>query len=139
MGSGSYSWSEAELRMGPLWDRMTHPFTRTPPGIASAPAAFSSAAVGPSHASAALVISRGVLRHDGAWLFGASTPPGLPSGVLFRTAPQHKLPPRPWQRRSTAAAAAAVEAGGSPARSGPSGGERNTEVERRARLDYGLA
>jgi hypothetical protein len=31
---------------------MTHPFTLTPPGIASAPAAFSSAAVGPSHDAA---------------------------------------------------------------------------------------
>jgi len=49
---GSYRWREAALRMGPLWDWMTHPFTLTPPGIASAPAAFSSAAVGPSHAAA---------------------------------------------------------------------------------------
>ena len=38
--------------MGPLWDWMTHPFTRTPPGIAAAPADLSSAAVGPSHAAA---------------------------------------------------------------------------------------
>lgn len=126
MGSGSYSWSEAELRMGPLWDRMTHPFTRTPPGIASAPAAFSSAAVGPSHASAALVISRGVLRHDGAWLFGASTPPSLPSGVLFRTAPQHKLPPP--------AVAAQIDGGGGGG--GGGGGIAGEERSERRRAQH---
>lgn len=51
-GGGSYRCREAALRIGPLWDWMTHPFTRTPPGITSAPAVFSSAAVGPSHAAA---------------------------------------------------------------------------------------
>lgn len=56
-GGGSYRWTEAALRMGPLWDWMTHPFTCTPPGITFAPAALSSAAVGPSHAAAEAICS----------------------------------------------------------------------------------
>jgi hypothetical protein len=65
--------------MGPLWDWMTHPFTRTPPGIASAPAAFSSPAAGPSHAAAAAIFRLVLVNSSG------SVAPSLRVGIFLRT------------------------------------------------------
>jgi hypothetical protein len=79
VGSGSYRLTEAELRMGPLWDWMTHPFTRTPPGIASAPAAFNSPGVGPSHAAAAAIFRVVPVNSSG------SVAPSLRVGIFLRT------------------------------------------------------
>ena len=60
--------------MGPLWDWMTHPFTRTPPGIASAPADLSSAAVGPSHAAAEAICVDCFKLGNSQWQTGSAAP-----------------------------------------------------------------